>query len=252
MRWWNRVMAQKRRSFGSRVRGLVCLLGMALAMTPGLAWSQEDPPDAFGDLLEGLPAPGVEEKRSQAEAPVGEGDLPSLNPLQVALKAMQSADRQLQDTGASDASVTAQQQALDAIDALLQQMQPPPESSSASTQPEPGDPQPAEEEAQPGDSPGEQNGEGEAEAEGEEDAESDSEGEAEQSMSTAGPGEPGEDPDSRDREKEAAQAVQESVWGHLPSRVRDSLRATLPQQYHPKYRGAIESYYRRLAEMPDE
>ena len=44
------------------------------------------------------------------------------------------------------------------------------------------------------------------------------------------------------------QQVVERIWGHLPSRVRDRLRAIGGVRFLPRYEKQIEAYYRRLGE----
>jgi hypothetical protein len=48
-----------------------------------------------------------------------------------------------------------------------------------------------------------------------------------------------------------SQAWQEAVWGHLPDRVREKMRAASVDQFLPQYRDQIEAYFRQLAEAND-
>lgn len=41
--------------------------------------------------------------------------------------------------------------------------------------------------------------------------------------------------------------IERQVWGHLPARLRRSLRHVTPEDFAPEYRRRIEDYYRRLA-----
>lgn len=40
--------------------------------------------------------------------------------------------------------------------------------------------------------------------------------------------------------------LQQSVWGHLPDRVRSQLEARMAEQFLPSYRAQLEAYYRAL------
>lgn len=43
-------------------------------------------------------------------------------------------------------------------------------------------------------------------------------------------------------------ALQQSVWGHLPSRVRTQMESRMVEEFLPSYRAKIEEYYRSLME----
>lgn len=43
-------------------------------------------------------------------------------------------------------------------------------------------------------------------------------------------------------------ALQQSVWGHLPERVRSQMQSRMVEEFLPSYRQQIEAYYRALLE----
>lgn len=43
-------------------------------------------------------------------------------------------------------------------------------------------------------------------------------------------------------------ALQQSVWGHLPNRVRSQMQSRMVEEFLPSYRERIEAYYRALLE----
>ncbi len=43
-------------------------------------------------------------------------------------------------------------------------------------------------------------------------------------------------------------ALQQNVWGHLPSRVRAQMESRMVEEFLPSYRAKIEEYYRSLME----
>lgn len=50
----------------------------------------------------------------------------------------------------------------------------------------------------------------------------------------------------------AIEALLKSFWGELPERLRDRVNQPLAEEFLPKYRAAIEQYYRRLAELREQ
>jgi hypothetical protein len=40
----------------------------------------------------------------------------------------------------------------------------------------------------------------------------------------------------------------DSIWGHLPERIRQQLQSAAVERFHPKYEDLIEAFYQRLAE----
>lgn len=70
---------------------------------------------------------------------------------------------------------------------------------------------------------------------------------------TESPGNSGSTPPSPDQsesspEPENLSAMLQNVWGHLPTRARESLRQVSAVKFHPKYENLIKEYFRRLAE----
>ena len=46
----------------------------------------------------------------------------------------------------------------------------------------------------------------------------------------------------------APQAYQQTVWGLLPDRVRESMQARMVEQFLPTHREQMEVYYQKLLE----
>jgi DNA polymerase III gamma/tau subunit len=61
------------------------------------------------------------------------------------------------------------------------------------------------------------------------------------------PGDRGESVDAALRRNDPA-ALQQSVWGHLPDRVRSQMQSRMVEEFLPSYRQHIEAYYRALLE----
>jgi len=187
-----------------------------------------DADSPFGDLLEGLSEPQA--------APTPATPAPAASPLDGAYQAMRRAQQRL-ESGTTDVSaVEAQQAAIESIDALLQQVQqpqaappPPPEEASsdeaAASEPQAGETSPPE--SEDGSPP-------------------------EQGSASAAAGEvPSNDSLMGAAETEAATlrpSLQQAVWGHLPDRVRQQLQASMPEEFHPRYKQAINDYFRQLSQ----
>lgn len=62
-----------------------------------------------------------------------------------------------------------------------------------------------------------------------------------------GPGSSGKQADANVRTSDPA-ALQQSVWGHLPTRTRSQMQSRMVEEFLPSYRERIEAYYRALLE----
>ncbi len=62
-----------------------------------------------------------------------------------------------------------------------------------------------------------------------------------------GPGSRGKQADAAVRTSDPS-ALQQSVWGHLPTRVRSQMQSRMVEEFLPSYRERIEAYYRALLE----
>jgi hypothetical protein len=74
-------------------------------------------------------------------------------------------------------------------------------------------------------------------------------GEANDAGSETGttPGDRGEPVDATLRRNDPT-ALQQSVWGHLPDRVRSQMQSRMVEEFLPSYRQHLEAYYRALLE----
>lgn len=71
------------------------------------------------------------------------------------------------------------------------------------------------------------------------------------STSGDGPGERLNPADPKLQRNDPA-ALQQSVWGHLPERVRSQMQSRMVEEFLPSYRQQIEAYYRALLEEGDK
>lgn len=62
-----------------------------------------------------------------------------------------------------------------------------------------------------------------------------------------GPGSRGKQTNASVRTSDPA-ALQQNVWGHLPTRVRSQMQSRMVEEFLPSYRERIEAYYRALLE----
>lgn len=62
-----------------------------------------------------------------------------------------------------------------------------------------------------------------------------------------GPGSRGKQANANVRTSDPA-ALQQNVWGHLPTRVRSQMQSRMVEEFLPSYRERIEAYYRALLE----
>lgn len=62
-----------------------------------------------------------------------------------------------------------------------------------------------------------------------------------------GPGSSGKQANANVRTSDPA-ALQQSVWGHLPTRTRSQMQSRMVEEFLPSYRERIEAYYRALLE----
>jgi hypothetical protein len=182
---------------------------------------QTPPRDSTGDrtidqqLLEGLNVP-----RKPAAPPPSESPSTPAELLRQVMQNMRSAEQRLADRDTSAATQATQRQIVEGLERLLDQ-------SGESTGGAPSAKSNSDERnapAQPG------------------------EGDPEQGTASAGP------PSARRGASDSAlqqQAIHQwidQMWGHLPERVRNQMRAPRSEQFLPKYERTIEEYYLRLAE----
>ncbi|WP_153555900.1 hypothetical protein [Roseimaritima sediminicola] len=268
MSWCDRSM--RRALSGLLIGGVLSLVSVAAqapsSPEPSLQ-SSEPPPESsspFDDLLEGLPTEPqpAPEARSAGQQP---GDAQDGGPrpggeadaLGAAYQAMQQAGRRLQRREEVPAAIDAQQQAIDALDALLEQLQQPsnqPEGGEAGEQASAAEQQPSEEaaeESSPADSPSSPEA-GDSDAGDSEGGDSEA-GDSEEGGADPAAGDGGQTNEAGNRSADLDPAVlqralQEGVWGHLPERVRQQLQAARPEEFHPRYRDAIIDYFRQLAQ----
>jgi hypothetical protein len=66
-----------------------------------------------------------------------------------------------------------------------------------------------------------------------------------ETKSSTTPGDRGKPADTNVRLKDPT-ALQKSVWGHLPGRVRTQMESRMVEEFLPSYREQIEAYYRAL------
>ncbi|QEG43300.1 hypothetical protein [Roseimaritima ulvae] len=213
---------------------IVCLLGLSPRL---LAQPPEQSP--FDDLLEGI----ATEPQTPGDA-VESGDG---SPLATAYQAMVQAEQQLarDDSGDAEqvdepvkAAMAAQQAAIDALDSLLQQLQQPQPSDQQPPQPQPDEQSQSEQAASP-DQQDEPQGDQQDESGGQ------------PQPAPRGGDSPSEDPLTGEANTDPAalqRSLQQSVWGHLPDRVRQQLQAAMPDEYHPRYQQAITDYFRQLSQ----
>jgi hypothetical protein len=62
-----------------------------------------------------------------------------------------------------------------------------------------------------------------------------------------GPGSSGKQANANVRTSDPA-ALQQNVWGHLPTRTRSQMQSRMVEEFLPSYRERIEAYYRALLE----
>lgn len=180
-----------------------------------------------------------------AESPVPSGNQDDPETMLRELsRLMQQVEQQLRQGDTSRETQQLQQQVVDQLDEWIaafeqqqQQQQRQKEQQQEATDPEesesPEETESPEEEGRSDDASGEPDETtGDPSEEG-----SPSEGEGGEESRVAGEGDPGPAGRSGD-----------SIWGHLPERIRQQLQSAAVERFHPKYEDLIEAFYRRLTE----
>lgn len=208
-----------------------------------------DQDSLFDDLLDDLPS-------LPFEKPAELGDRADKRLLEAYQKMMEARAR-LGQRKAESQAVQSQQEAIEALDAfLLELLQPmPPEDGSSDDLP-PEEPQATEmDSAPPEDQQPAQPDEGDSDDEpssdrDEEDSGQDANSDATEQAAGDGTDASNDDPPPPSDAEVAKRTaeLQQSVWGHLPDRVRQQLQAAMPDSFHPRYQQAIIDYYRSITD----
>ncbi len=217
------------------------------AVTPSMDSMDQDA--LFDDLLDDLPSLPFEKP-----AELGDG---ADERLREAYRKMMEARAKLGQRKAESQAVQSQQEAIEALDAFLQDLlQPMPLEDGSSDDLPPQEQRAEEMDADPPeDQQPVQPDEGDSDDEPPLDQSKEDSGQDANSGATEQAAGEGTDASNDDPpppiDAEVAKRtadLQQSVWGHLPDRVRQQLQAAMPDSFHPRYQQAIIDYYRSITD----